>query len=70
MTTDWRDMLLEAFFCARNNQLRTGANTRESDCSGAAKPCDRLKGVETMWFLPSALNVKEKEFTLVRVSGG
>jgi len=29
-----------------------------------------LKGVDTMWFLPSALNVKVKKFNQARVNGG
>ena len=28
------------------------------------------KGVDTMWFLPSALNVKVKKFNYARVNGG
>ena len=29
-----------------------------------------LKDVDTMWFLPSALNVKVKKFNQARVNGG
>ena len=44
---------------------------REFDCLIKTKHCDGLyKDDDTMWFLPSALNVKVKRFNQARVNGG
>ena len=44
---------------------------RESDCLIKTKQRELLrKGLHSLWFLPSALNVKVKKFNQARVNGG
>jgi len=46
-------------------------NLGESDCLIKTKQRDRLsKGSASLWFLPSALNVKVERFNQARVNGG
>ena len=53
-----------------NNQLRTRADKGNRTVSLKQSFAMATNGVDTMWFLPNALNVKVIKFKQARVNGG
>ena len=53
-----------------NTQLRTGADKGNPTVQLKQSIAMASNGVDTMWFLPSALNVKVMKFKQARVNGG
>jgi len=56
--------------CAKNNHLRTGADRGNLTVLLKQSIAMAGDGVDAMRFLPSALNVKVKEFNQAWVNGG